>query len=196
VPTVYEHDTHGHHDLVWPLGEKESWPKTAFVPVTGFAYEEKQIVPNTVEMIRANVPESNRRASVLASLQLLAERPAQAPASYRSPWLPPKYLAEGEKYLLHRWLISQEKGRLATAVPVWLVVKDVSEEGYGFKWQVVRDDICPQCGEPVAAAGLAGTFDPKRLWAVPHGYCRTLWQEHNWRPTLFANADDILAPVG
>ena len=196
VPTAYKYDTHGHHDLVWPLGEKESWPKTAFVPVTGFAYEEKQVVPNAVEMIRANVPESDRRQSVLASLQLLVERPARAPASYRSPWLQPKYLAEGEKYLLHRWLISQEKGRLATAVPVWLVVKDVSEEGYGFKWQVVRDDICPQCGEPAAAADWAHTPDPKRPWTVPHGHCRQLWQKQNWRPTLFADVEEILAPVG
>ena len=196
VPTAYKYDVHGHHDLVWPLGEKESWPKTAFVSVTGFAYEEKQIVPNAVEMIRTNVPESNRRQSILASLQLLVERSARAPTCYRSPWLPPKYLAEGEKYLLHRWLISQEKGRLATAVPVWLVVKDVSEEGYGFTWQVVRDDICPQCGEPAAAADWAHTLDPKRPWIVPHGYCRQLWQEHNWRPTLFADAEDILVPVG
>ncbi len=156
VPTGYEHDRHGHHDLVWPLGEKESWPKTAFVPVTGLAYEEKQTVPDAVEMIRTNVPESKRRAvysrffAVTGRTPGAERRPAIA-ALGRSGSIWPK----ARSICCTAGLISQEKGHLATAVPVWLVVKDVSEDGYGFKWQVVRDDICPQCGQPVTAADLA-----------------------------------------
>ncbi len=54
----------------------------------------------------------------------------------------------GEKYLLHRWLLQPEKETgWVTALPVWLVVTESTTEFGGSAWQVVRDNICPHCGQ-------------------------------------------------
>jgi hypothetical protein len=97
-------------------------------------------------------------------------------------------LREGVKYLLHRWLLKEEKeDGWVTAAPVWLVVTDISEEKYSYKWQVVRDNICPYCGQPVTVEDMTEQVDVKRPWGTPHGHCREMWQRHNWQPALFSS---------
>jgi len=192
VPTGYHPDKDGHYMLLWPdVGDKdgrrqEVWPYTAFIPVTGFDAEDKRQLDNAAALLKHDAPDGRSCNDLITALTRLSARPSRAPATYRSPWPLRQHLAEGEKYLLHRWLVSPEKEGLATAVPVWLVVKEVSEARSSFQWQVVRDDICPHCGQPVTAADMARELDSKRPWTIPHGHCRDLWQRHNWQPTLFA----------
>jgi hypothetical protein len=78
---------------------------------------------------------------------------------------------------------------LTTATPVWLVVRDASEDSYSPCWQVVRDNICIACGRSVTADEVAMKVDQKRPWETPHGHCRKLWQEHDWQPTLFSEGE-------
>jgi hypothetical protein len=75
----------------------------------------------------------------------------------------------------------QEAGWI-TAAPVWLVVADAAQEKYDKRWRVIRADICPHCGRPVSEAEWASKHDSKAAWDVPHGYCRELWERHNWQP--------------
>ncbi|MDV7402813.1 hypothetical protein RZS08_65930, partial [Arthrospira platensis SPKY1] len=37
VPTVYNHNRQGYHQLIWPDGREEAWPRSAFVSVSGFS---------------------------------------------------------------------------------------------------------------------------------------------------------------
>lgn len=189
TPNVYAYNRHGNHEVVWPGKDNESWPKTAFVPVSGLSYEEKSSLTYAASLIRQNAPEGASRDRTIAALRELVERPSHPPANHKSTWPKRKCLAEGEKYLLHHWLISQEPGNVPTAVPVWIVVKDVSENRYSYKWEVVRDDICPKCGERVTAGDMKVTMTPKSPWTVSHGFCRKLWVEQNWEPTLFVDVE-------
>lgn len=193
VPTGYNPDRHGHHALHWPdeahksslNKQQEAWPCTAFIPVTGLDAEDKRQLDNAAALLKHEARNGRSRNDLITALTRLSARPSREPATYHSPWLSRQHLAEGEKYLLHRWLVSPEKEDLVTAVPVWLVVKEMSEARGNFQWQVVRDDICPQCGQPVTATDMAHKLDSERPWTIPHGHCRDLWQTHNWQPTLF-----------
>jgi hypothetical protein len=122
-------------------------------------------------------------------LNRLLARPGRAPSvGYRSTWPHRKHLQEGEKYLLYRWLLKNEKeDGWVTAAPVWLVVTDISEDKYSYRWQVVRDNICPHCGQPVTAEEMTRQVDGKRPWGTPHGHCREMWHRHSWQPTLFSS---------
>jgi hypothetical protein len=95
----------------------------------------------------------------------VAARPSQAPyVNARNSWPQQQYLAEGEKYLLHRWLLQQDKADgYTTAVPVWLVVVDAAEEPHSHKWRVVGDNICIRCGKPVTAADLDTAVSRRRI---------------------------------
>jgi hypothetical protein len=197
VPTGYHPDRHGYHTLYWPAASdkdghrQETWPSTAFIPVTGLDAEDKRQLDNAAALLKHEATNGRYRDDLISALTRLSARPSRTPATYRSPWPKRKHLRDGEKYLLHRWLVSQEKDSLPTAVPVWLVVKELSEARGSFGWQVVRDDICPHCGQPVTAADLAHQVELKRPWTIPHGHCRDLWQRHTWQPTLLAAESEL-----
>jgi hypothetical protein len=192
APTAYNHDRHGHHDLLWPDGRKETWPRTAFVPVTGFTWEERRQLEGAASLLVHRAPNGRYRDDLIAALEMLTERPSCAPyVLSRSPWPHRKHLKEGEKYLLHRWLLKKDKqDGLVTVTPVWLVVTDTAEDRYSHKWQVVRDNICIRCGEAVTVADMACSVNKKRSWETPHGHCREMWQAHSWAPTLFAPEEE------
>jgi hypothetical protein len=197
VPTVYHSDRHGHHDLLWPDGRQELWPCTAFLPVTGFSWEDKQQLESVAAMLRNDVPGGRYRDGLLTFLQHLLDRPRRAPhVGHRSTWPHRKHLKEGEKYLLYRWLLKEEKeDGWVTAAPVWLVVTDISEDKYSYKWQVERDNICPYCGQPVTAEDMTRQVDVKRPWGTPHGHCREMWQRYNWQPVLFSSGGEEQEPM-
>jgi hypothetical protein len=188
VPTDYQPDSHGSYDLVWPDGRKALWPGTAFVSVSGLTWEERQALEGAAAQLGQHAPNGRYREDLIANLKKLAERSSRAPyLPSRSPWPHRENLAEGEKYLLHHWLLKPDTQHgLTTVIPVWLVVSDVSKDIYSPCWQVVRDNICIACGRLVPADEVGMKVNPKRPWETPHGYCRELWQQHDWQPTLFS----------
>ncbi len=202
VPTVYNHDRHGYHTLLWPDGKEEAWPRSAFVSVSGFSWEDKQRAAAAAAMLATCTPAGysaefgslRYRDELAAFLNEWAERPSQPPSvAYRGVWPQRSQLQEAcpeqgrreERYLLHRWLIQREKEDWLTVAPVWLVVRDAARQKYEKRWEVVRADICPHCGRRVSQAEWASEGEGKAVWDVPHGYCRELWARHGWQPTLF-----------
>jgi hypothetical protein len=90
------------------------------------------------------------------------------------------WLNDGEKYLLHRWLLKrEERYGLVFAYPVWLVVTAVEGDTGG--WCVVQDNLCPCCGHAVVADGLAGDGDEQS-----HRWCRELWEQTGWQRVRLA----------
>jgi hypothetical protein len=195
VPTVYNHQPGDDHELLWPgtspeqpTGERrETWPLPAVVPVNGLGWEERRQLVDAVELLAGHAPGGRGRDDLISTLKRLADRPSRAPyAIGHSPWPQRTELADGEKYLLHRWLL--EKGRpdeLVMATPVWLVVTAATEDKHARRWRVVRDNICIRCGRPVTVADLAHGSGQAPARTVTHSYCRDSWQSHNWRPALF-----------
>lgn len=149
VPTVYNHNRHGYHQLVWPDGKEEAWPRSAFVAISGFRWEEKQKVISAVAMLAGCTPAGysaafgslRYRDELAAFLHEWAQRPSQPPTvAQRGVWPRRSELQDGEKYLLYRWLVHLEKeAGWITAAPVWLVVTDAAQERYEKRWRVVRD---------------------------------------------------------
>jgi hypothetical protein len=183
VPAAYNHDRQGWHTLLWPDGRAEEWPRRAFVPVTGLRGEEQRDLSGAASLLTRYGPDGRYCKELVTFLNDLAQRPAHPPAvRHRSIWPPRQQLREGERYLLHRWLLQKERDGWVTAVPVWLVVQDAAQDRHSPRWQVVDDNLCPQCGQAVTAAHLAATVDGERPWATPHGCCRDLWQQHGWQP--------------
>ena len=192
VPTIYNHDRHGHHTLLWPGGREESWPRSAFVPVNGFRWEDKQRATGAAALLASSTPAGyspdfgslRYRDELAAFLKEWAQRPSHPPAvGYRGVWPQRSQLQENERYLLHRWLLHKEKDdSWMQASPVWLVVTDEAQEKYDRRWRVVRDNICPHCGRPVSQAEWASRVNEKRPWDTPHGSCREFWARHNWQP--------------
>jgi hypothetical protein len=86
--------------------------------------------------------------------------------------------------LLYRWLLKSEAdyGHVI-AYPVWLVVTAAEPASeYSLPgWRVVRDNICPYCGQDVTPEQLADTS----RWGLHHA-CRELWAQTAWRPLLIA----------
>jgi hypothetical protein len=80
------------------------------------------------------------------------------------------------------WLLKPESGYdEVIAYPVWLVVtaaEPVSDSDLP-GWRVVRDNICPYCGQDVTPEHLADT----NRWG-PHHACRKLWRQAGWRPLI------------
>jgi hypothetical protein len=190
VPGGYDHNRHGYHELVWPDGRAESWPATAFLPVSGLDWDERARLKQTITLLTGHAPAGAGRDGCIAVLEELGKRPSRPPSlPYRSPWPRREDLAAEEKYLLHRWILRRDPGDgVVTAVPVWLVVVDAAEEKYAPRWRVTRDNLCPHCGRAVAAADLDRTVDAKRPWRTPHGACRETWQAGDWTPTLFGSS--------
>jgi len=190
APTAYHHDRHGSHELLWPDGRKEGWPGTAFVPVTGFSWEERRQLEEAASLLAQQTAGSRYRNDHIAALKRLAERPCRAPyVLSRSLWPRREHLQESraEKYLLHRWLLRRDRGGdMTIATPVWLVVTEAAEDKYSHQWRVVRDNICIRCGESVTEADLRRPVEEQRPWQTAHGHCREMWGAHNWRPALFA----------
>jgi hypothetical protein len=185
TPTVYNETRHRTYSLVWPDGRQEIWPQRAFVPVSGLSQEERRQVSGAAALLQREGSAGHYRDALVVFLQEWAQRPSRAPYQYRTPWPHKGRLAAEEKYLLHRWLVTPEKSGAVTAVPVWLVVRPLPDSPGVRRWQVVRDDLCPQCGEPATPAEMTQPVDGRRPWATPHGSCRALWSAHNWQPTLY-----------
>lgn len=82
-------------------------------------------------------------------LKALLARPTVAPrVAYRAPFPDASLLREGEKYLLHRWLLKkEERYGLVYAYPVWLVV--TARDGDVDSWCVGQGNFLPKTGEDV-----------------------------------------------
>jgi hypothetical protein len=190
VPTFARRSTERQHELVWPdKRPSQSWPASASVRATGLHRAEQQALQLAATLLAEHTPPGHYRESVRTMLAEVSARPTHVPyLGYRSPWPHHKQLQSGEKYLLYRWLVApMDTSDFQTARPLWLVVTSLGESPHGDRWLVVRDNLCPHCGEPVTAAEMATAVDEKRPWAAPHGSCRESWQRHGWQPTLFGS---------
>jgi hypothetical protein len=83
-------------------------------------------------------------------------------------------LGEGEKYLLHHWLLlhPDPKGNYQAACPAWYVVKPIYRDHYLDGWEVVGKDICPRCLRRVRADAPDA-----------HQDCRAFWEKMGWAPS-------------
>lgn len=181
-PTVYDTHQHGSYQLCWPDGRSESWPASAFVRVSGLTWAEKRDLETAVSCLDQYLPDNRLHQDLRRFLQTWRVRPSAAPTvpGHAVAFPRPAYLAAGEKYLLYRWLLWQEKpGTRHTAVPVWLVVKEIGVSSYEKAWQVVRENICFRCGRPVSPAAGQGRGDEP---ANDHHHCREMWRRYGWRP--------------
>ena len=179
VPSHYDHHLHGSVTLIWPDGREEVWPGTAFVRTGNLTHDERrdleQVVWELERQLRDDSPGYKR--GLLASVRNLLDRPVSPPyVAHRVPFPDAGRLQEGEKYLLHRWLLKrEERYRLVYAYPVWLVVTAADGDTGG--WRVVRNNLCPRCGHSVLPDHLAGDGDDQT-----HRWCRELWEETGWAP--------------
>lgn len=118
VPAVDNHDRQGWHTLLWPDGRAEEWPRRAFVPVTGLRGEEQRDLSGAASLLTRHGPDGRYRKEPVTFLNDLAQRPAHPPAvRHRSIWPPRQQLREGERYLLHRWLLQKERDGWVQAIP-------------------------------------------------------------------------------
>ncbi|MCC6607913.1 MAG: hypothetical protein IT327_32205 [Anaerolineae bacterium] len=190
VPTFANRSTERPHELHWPdKRPSQFWPAIATAHSTGLHPAEQQALQQAATLLAEHAPPGHYRERISATLAEVAARPTYAPyLGFRSPWPRRKHLQSGEKYLLYRWLmVPTGTSDFQTACPLWLVVTSLGESPHGDRWLVMRDNLCPHCGEPVTAAEMATAVDEKRPWQYPHGACRESWQQHGWQPTLFGS---------
>lgn len=190
VPTFANHRTERQHELHWPDKRPcQSWPATATGRVSGLHRAEQEALQLAAALLAEHAPPGHYREGIRTALAEVADRPGRALyLGYGSPWPHRKHLQSGEKYLLYRWLmVPTGTSDFQTACPLWLVVTSLGESPHGDRWLVMRDNLCPHCGEPVTAAEMATAVDEKRPWSAPHGFCRQTWQRHSWQPSLFGS---------
>ena len=190
APSVIDNQPRFQHELYWPDNpHAQAWPATAKVCVSGLSWNERHSLQVVASLLAQHAPSGQFRDDICAKLTVIANRPLRAPIlTSRSPWPPRCQLKASEKYLLHRFLVEElENSGIWKAHPQWLVVTSLSESPHDDRWQVVRDNLCPHCGQTVTAEEMAVTGDEKELWQYPHGSCRETWQRHTWQPTLFGS---------
>ncbi|MCI0580177.1 MAG: hypothetical protein L0332_18005 [Chloroflexi bacterium] len=188
IGTLYEWSFYGHVPaqprnrresltVCWPAGRRESWPDTALVKPSGLSDDERHdlwLMAGEIDR-RIGSESASYKQGLLDTLNELLERPGAPPyLPFGSAFPDARCLAEGEKYLLHRWLLHRERDKNCYAYSIWLVVRVGSADG---EWQVVRGDLCPKCGQAV------GPRQPDSAdgWP-PHQFCQELWQTAGWQP--------------
>ncbi|MFW6097988.1 MAG: DUF7567 family protein [Chloroflexota bacterium] len=179
APVHYDYNRHGYQTLHWPDGRKEVWPDTAFVRTSNLTHDERRDLEQVAWELEEGVADGHRRykAGLQETVRGLLDRPVSPPyVAHRVPFPDVGRLREGEKFLLHRWLLKpEERYRLVYAYPVWLVVTAADGDTEG--WRVVRDNLCPRCGHAVLPDHLAGDGGDQS-----HRWCRKLWEETGWVP--------------
>jgi hypothetical protein len=193
APAQYSRRRHDYTPLTWPEGcseksedgHQEAWPASVFVGVSGLSHDEEADLRRLGRMLSEQKDDlhPNYRRGLLETLHAVVERPRRPPyLPFRSPFPRPDRLQAGEKFLLHRWLLKPEPGYgEVIAYPIWLVVTAVeSRSEYDLPgWRVVRDNLCPYCGQGVTPEQVADTS----RWG-PHHACRELWRLAGWRPLV------------
>ena len=177
VPATYDYNQHGWATLRWPDGREESWPATSFTPTSNLTRDEQRALRQVAREIGKREEMSpNYREGLLDVLAELCDRPRVPPyVAYQVPFPDAGRLQEGEKYLLHRWLLKREKQYgMVYGYPVWLVV--TADEGETSGRRVVKDNLCPRCGRDAESGSVATSDDEV------HRYCRDLWAQTGWLP--------------
>ena len=161
---------------IWTI-DGQDWPAAATMRVLPFSLTERQVL----EGARYQLGKSMLHAvEVLPSL--LQSRSA-SPAVFSAILPDIRQLREGERYLLHHWLVLRKEGgysAVEVALPVWYVVIPQWRERSLTGWRVVRKNICPNCGEPVKDSQVLSELENR--WDDPHRECRELWTRTQWQP--------------
>lgn len=182
VPVHYDYNRHGSATLLWPDGQEESWPETAFVRTSQLGHDERRGLEQVVGELEKLVGDDSvgHKQGLLGMVKALLARPGVAPLiAYPVSFPDAGLLQEGEKYLLHRWLLKKDDPyRLVYAYPVWLVV--TARDGEVDGWRVVHDNLSPRCGHGVPADHPGGDDDDVLCTSGEHRshqWLRKLWAE-------------------
>ena len=159
--------------------EGEIWPQCATVEYFSPGYE----LRSALESLLFNFKQNEKNPAVIdaatAPVKELLERPNR-PVSGMVDSLPDaERLADGEVYLLHHWLIADDK----TALPVWWVVRPKVDNGYFAGFDVVRKNICPVCQSEVTTEEfneLQYSSRPEKKTNCEHRWCAETWLKYNW----------------
>lgn len=187
VPAHYDYNRHGYQTLQWPDGREEAWPETAFLRTSSLTHDERRDLEQVVRELEKGVDEGylEYKEGILGTVRGLLDRPVSPPlVAHRVPFPDAGRLNDGEKYLLHHWLLKREEQyHLVFAYPVWLVVR--AADGDTGNWLVVQDSLCPQCSHEVRREHLTGSGDDALRRSGghrSHRWCHELWEETGWTP--------------
>ena len=161
---------------VWTI-DGQDWPACTTVRVLPLSITERQVLDGARYQLGKSMPHT------VDLLQSLLQSRSAAPAVFSAILPDTKQLQEGERYLLHHWLLlREERSYSATevALPVWYVVTPQWRDRTLTGWRVVRKNICPNCGAPVEAG--PPQEEPGKGWNGPHGECYETWTRIGWHP--------------
>ncbi len=155
----------------------EQWPQCATVRVLSLGHGERSYIESAQHFLGAEYKNLKDGLAALAAVR-------STRLSVFDAALPPaEELGEGERYMLHHWIVvtkhSISSGDYELGMPVWYVVRMVVEDRYIRGWNVVRKDICPCCGKRI----LPEQMDAKQYtcrWDDPHRECRETWTQMPW----------------
>lgn len=181
VPAHYGYNRHGSATLLWPDGREEAWPETAFVRTSQLSHDERRGLEQVVWELEKRVDDDSAgyKQGSLETVKALLARPVVSPhIAYQAPFPDAGLLDEGEKYLLHRWLLKKDKQyRLVYAYPVWLVVTARDSGAGGLARRA--DNLCPRCDRVVRAEHLEGDGSDRS-----HRWCHEFWEDIGWDPIV------------
>ncbi len=160
IGTLYDWHIYGEAPGSEDLQEDERWeingllwPHCATVRVLHLDMAERQALMEARNTLQVDLSEA---ASLL---QALLDTPNRSPEVLAASFPDPGLLAEGERYLLHHWLVAPrpaDRRGWSAAWPVWYIVSPLLENQRLAGWEVLHQHICPVCARPVT---WKSTFD-------------------------------------
>lgn len=152
------------------------WPKSATCRIPHVGEEERDLLWDAQVHLMEGHP------GIAQGLKRLRERPERA-GVFQTALPPVSAIAEGEAYILHHWLfLDYESSPGRRALPVWYVGRPIADGKYITGWQIVRRNICPDCGHQVHPDDMTVQPQGQDWWNVPHGSCRKTWEKAGWAP--------------
>lgn len=185
------------HRTTFRVSDGSIWPDSAILPITGFSWQEAQQIRPLLEELKNGEKTAGLAASHTEALDILFERlelPNRRPEIQRGSLPDPSTLKEGEKFLLHHWLVSPKRGDSdIRAYPIWYVVRQTTQQKKSKIWEILRQDICPGCSKQVQLKDLEEHAMREVLGLrteahLAHSSCPLVWR-YGWPPYQAALAE-------